>query len=230
MFGIDFAAIFKIIGIDLMLGADNAVVIALACAALPLALRNRALLLGTAGAVLLRAVLLAIAVYIMGLSFIHAVGGLFLFYVGYSLLSLEADEDDPTKQSTTVLAAVWTIIVADLIMSVDNVLAVAGAAQSAGTHATLYAIAGIVFSIPVIVFGAKYLTSLMDKFPVIIWSGAGLLGWVGAEMVITEPLLTEYIPTGSDIYFKIAGFVSVILAVIVGRHIKAAKVRSELAA
>ena len=222
MFGIDFAAIFKIIGIDLMLGADNAVVIALACAALPLALRNRALILGTGGAILLRAILLAGMVAIMGLSFIHAIGGLFLFYVGYSLMSLDEDEDDPTKQHTTVWAAVGTIIMADLIMSIDNVLAVAGAAQSA-PHATLYAIAGIVFSIPVIVFGAKYLTTLMDKFPVIIWSGAGLLGWVGAEMVITEPMLTAYIPTGSDIYFKIAGFASVILAVIVGRHIKANK-------
>src|ERR1035437_9837478 len=100
MFGIDFAAIFKIIGIDMMLGADNAVVIALACAALPLALRNRALILGTGGAILLRAILLAGMVAIMGLSFIHAIGGLFLFYVGYSLMSLDEDEDDPTKQHT----------------------------------------------------------------------------------------------------------------------------------
>ncbi len=189
---IDWSAVLKIIVLDVMLGVDNAVVIALACAALPAAHRLRALLLGTLGAVVLRGVLLAAANYLMDIPYLKIAAGAYLLYIGYKLLAASDDDDPTVKQSDKVLAAVWTIVVADLMMSLDNVLAVAAAAHSSTAHSTLYAVAGVCVSIPVIVFGASVLTSLMDRFPLIVWFGGGLLGWVGAEMIFSDALLAPY--------------------------------------
>ncbi|WP_321935300.1 YjbE family putative metal transport protein [Paraburkholderia sp. J8-2] len=189
---IDWSAILKIVVLDIMLGVDNAVVIALACAALPAALRLRALLLGTLGAVVLRGVLLAAADYLMDIPYLKIAAGVYLLYIGYKLLAASEDDDPNVKQYDKVLAAVWTIVVADLMMSLDNVLAVASAAHSSTAHSTLYAVAGVCVSIPVIVFGAGVLTSLMDRFPVIVWFGGGLLGWVGAEMLLSDAFLSRY--------------------------------------
>lgn len=217
---LDFAAIFKIIGIDIMLGVDNAIVIALACASLPLHLRTKAILLGTAGAVILRGILLAAAGLLMGLMWVKLIAGIYLLYIGYKLL-VSNDSEEHVKSSEHIWGAVQTIIIADFMMSLDNVLAVAGAAQSAGEHSTLYAIAGIIFSIPVIVFGATGIMKLMDKFPIIIWLGAGLLGWVGAEMVISDPVLEAYITKVhmtvgeyTHLSYKVAGFAAVVFAVL----------------
>lgn len=223
---IDYAAIAKIVGIDLMLGVDNAIVIALACAALPSDLRRRAILLGTLGAIVLRAILLAGAGYLMGVPYLKLVAGLYLVYLGYKLLSAdEGDEDHNIVAADRVFAAVKTVIVADFMMSLDNVLAVAGAAQSAGAHSTLYAIAGIVLSIPVIVFGATGLSTLMNRFPVIVWLGGGLLGWVGAEMVLGDhglaiPVgaLTASIGEHTHVLVKLAGFAGVLSAALLMKY------------
>jgi len=143
---------------------------------------------------------------------------------------MDSDDEHEVKSADNIFGAVQTIIVADFMMSLDNVLAVVGAAQTAGEHSTLYAIAGIVLSIPVIVFGAQGIMKLMDKFPVIIWLGAGLLGWVGAEMMITDPVLSNYIERvhGSlhdftHLSFKVAGFVAVIFAVLAARRVRGRK-------
>jgi YjbE family integral membrane protein len=223
---IDWGSILKIIGVDLMLGVDNAVVLALACAALPKELRMRALLWGTAGAVGLRAILLAFAGFLMGIPFVKLVAGAYLLYLGFKLLTDAGDEEPHVNASERVFAAVKTIIIADFMMSLDNVLAVAAAATGAGAHSTLYAIAGIVFSIPVIVFGANLLTGLMAKFPVIIWLGAGLLGSVGAEMVVSDPKLvnvmagvTDSIGEHAHLIFNAAGFVAVIVAVLIAKGV-----------
>jgi YjbE family integral membrane protein len=223
-FTIDFSAILKIVGIDIMLGVDNAVVIALACASLPAALRSRAVIYGTAGAVILRAVLLVFASYLMDITAVKLVAGGYLLWIGYKLLS-ENDDEHEVASSQHIWGAVKTIIIADFMMSLDNVLAVAGAAQSAGTHSNAYAIAGIVLSIPIIVFGAQGIMKLMDKFPIIIWVGAGLLGWVGAEMMISDPLLADYMArvhhvTGdwTHLSYKIVGFAAVVFAVLAARH------------
>ena len=223
---IDWLAVLKIVGIDIMLGVDNAIVIALACAALPLEMRKRAVILGTAGAVGLRAVLLLFAGYLMGLTWVKLIAGAYLLYIGYKLL-MESGEEHEVDSPNRIFDAVKTIIVADFMMSLDNVLAVVGAAQSAGNHSTAYAIAGIVLSIPVIVFGAQGIMQLMERFPVIIWLGAGLLGWVGAEMMITDPVLSDYITrvhmTMGDythLSYKLAGFVAVVFAVIAMNRFK----------
>jgi YjbE family integral membrane protein len=189
---LDWAAIFKITMIDLLLGLDNAIVIALACASLAVSVRGKAILLGTAGAIALRAVLLVFATFLLGIPFLKIFAGIYLVWIGYSLLTGH-EEDPEVEQKSTIWGAVWTIIVADFMLSLDNVMAVAGAASSTGAHSTLYAIAGIVLSIPIIVYGAKYLSGLMDKFPVIIWIGAGMLGVVGAEMIVSDAHFIEYI-------------------------------------
>lgn len=214
---IDWAAIFKIVGIDIMLGVDNAIVIALACAALPSNLRGKAIMWGTVGAVALRAILLVFAGFLMGIPYVKLVAGAYLLYLGYKLL-VENDGTHDVPAADRVLTAVKTIIVADFMMSLDNVLAVTAASTTAGAHSTIYAIAGIVLSIPVIVFGASGLTGLMTKFPVIVWVGAGLLGWVGAEMIITDTLVAPHVNMHSIVghyahtALKLAGFISVIAA------------------
>ncbi len=232
LLALDWAAILKIIGIDIMLGGDNAVVIALACAALPARLRERAIFLGTAGAVVLRAILLLIAGQIIGITAIKLIAGAYLLYVGWKLLSDNAGGDLHIKQKTTILAAVGVIVMADFMMSLDNVLAVTAASQSAGEHATTYAIAGIVLSIPIIVVGATMIVNLMDRLPIIIWLGAGLLGWVGAEMMISDPLLEEYITRVhmtvgeyTHLSYKITGFVAVCFTVLGARHFRRLKER-----
>lgn len=223
---IDWAAIVKIVGIDIMLGVDNAIVIALACASLPVAMRKKAILLGTAGAVGLRAILLVFAGYLMGLQWVKLGAGAYLLFIGFKLLMENGDEHE-VASAEHIFGAVKTIIVADFMMSLDNVLAVVGASQSAGAHSTAYAIAGIVLSIPVIVFGAQGIMKLMDRFPVIIWLGAGLLGWVGAEMMITDPVLTSYIDRvhgtlhdWTHLSYKIAGFAAVIFAVLAAQRMR----------
>lgn len=222
---IDWAALFKIVGIDIMLGGDNAVVIALACAALSPEVRNKAIAFGTGGAVLARGLLLAVAGILMGITGVKLFAGAYLLYVGYGLLA-ESDDDESVNASDRFWAAVKTIVVADIMMSVDNVMAVAAAAQSAGAHSTIYAVGGILFSIPIIVLFAQGIMRLMDRFPVIIWFGAGLLGWVGAEMMITDPLLATYVQYAetflgeyTDIAHKIAGFSAVVFSVMAARHI-----------
>ncbi len=223
---IDWTAILKIVGIDIMLGVDNAIVIALACASLPLHLRKKAVVYGTAGAVILRAILLVFAGYLIGLTWVKLIAGAYLLYIGFNLLMENGDEHE-VKSADHIMGAIKTIIVADFMMSLDNVLAVVAASQSAGEHSTLYAIAGIVLSIPVIVFGAQGIMKLMDKFPIIIWLGAGLLGWVGAEMMITDPVLADYLTRvhGSlqdwtHIAYKVAGFAAVIFAVLAAKGIR----------
>lgn len=222
---IDWAAVVKIVGIDIMLGVDNAIVIALACAALPPSVRGRAVLLGTAGAIGLRAILLVFAGYLMGLAYVKLLAGAYLLYIGYKLL-MDSDDEPAVAAPERTFAAVRTIVVADFMMSLDNVLAVVGAAQGVGSHSTAYAIAGIVLSIPIIVFGARGIIKLMERFPVVIWLGAGLLGWVGAEMMITDPVLAGYLGHAqatlgdyTHLAYKLAGFATVVLAVLAARRL-----------
>lgn len=214
---LDWAAIFKIVMIDLLLGLDNAIVIALACATLAVSVRNKAILLGTAGAIALRAVLLVFATFLLGVPFLKLVAGAYLVFIGYKLLTTHEEEPD-VAQKDTIWGAVWTIIVADFMLSLDNVMAVAGAA-SGTEHSTIYAIAGIVLSIPVIVYGAKYLSGLMDKFPVIIWIGAAMLGVVGAEMLVSDPMFVEYIGDVNHIVAKVVGGLLVVGAAFLHKRI-----------
>jgi YjbE family integral membrane protein len=207
---LDYWVILKIIGIDIMLGGDNAIVIALACSALAPEVRNKAIAFGTAGAILARVFFLAIAGLLLGLPFLKLIAGAYLFYVAFTLLVSNEEEAD-VVQKTTIWGAVGTIVLADIGMSVDNVLAVSAASQSAGEHAIFYTVAGILISIPIIIYGSKLVISLMEKFPIVIWLGGMLLGWVAVEMIITEPFIKNYftISEFNAIILKSIGFLSV---------------------
>ena len=163
-------ALGQIIIIDILLGGDNAVVIALACRKLPAAQRSKGIIWGTAGAIVLRVVLIIFAMTLLNLPFLKVVGALLLVWIGVKLL-----------------AAIKTIIVADLVMSVDNVIAIAGAAQSSGEHSTLLVVLGLLISIPIIVWGSQLVIKLMERFPMIITAGGMLLGWIAGGMLVTDP-------------------------------------------
>ncbi len=217
---IEWAAVFKIVMIDLLLGLDNAIVIALACASLAVSVRGKAIMLGTAGAIALRAVLLVFATFLLGVPYLKLIAGAYLVFIGYKLLT--GHEDDPeVAQKTTIWGAVWTIIVADFMLSLDNVMAVAGAATAAGEHSTIYAIAGIVISIPIIIYGAKYLSGLMDRFKVIIWIGAAMLGVVGAEMIVSDAHFISYVGEVNHLIAKAVGAGIVVVAAALHKRITA---------
>lgn len=182
----------KIIGIDIMLGGDNAIVIAMACAGLAASVRTKGVVFGTLGAVLLRAILLfGAAVIFEQYEWLKIIAGAWLLVIGVQLL--QEGEEEHVEPSDNLWGAIKTIIIADLIMSIDNVVAVSSAAQGAGAHADYYAIAGICLSIPIIVGAANILMGLMEKFPVIVWAGAGLLGWVGVETVLQVSYIKPHV-------------------------------------
>lgn len=184
--------ILIIIGIDIVLGGDNAIVIALACRNLPGDKRNKAILLGTGLAIVVRVLLTIIAVYLLMIPYLQLIGGLFLVYIAYNLLSEEGDDVNKIRGGTTLFQAVRTIVVADLVMGFDNVLAVAGAAGGK----IILVVAGLLISIPIIVWGSKIILKFMERFPIIIYIGAGILALTAGKMITHEerikPLLEAY--------------------------------------
>ena len=187
-------AIFQIILIDILLGGDNAVVIALACRNLPAQQRLRGILWGTAGAILLRILLIAFALVLLDIPLLKVAGALMLVWIGVKLL-VQDDEDGhgSINGSASLLAAVRTIIVADFAMSLDNVIAIAGAAQNAdAAHQLYYVIFGLCVSVPIIIWGSTLVLKLIDRFKVVILLGAGLLGWIAGGMLITDVSMVKY--------------------------------------
>ncbi|MBO9643718.1 TerC family protein [uncultured Pseudacidovorax sp.] len=184
-------ALGQIIIIDILLGGDNAVVIALACRKLPPAQRTKGIIWGTAGAIILRVVLIAFAMTLLNLPFLKLVGALLLVWIGIKLLAPDEEGHGEVASSDRLFAAIKTIIVADLVMSVDNVIAIAGAAQNAGEHSLLLVVLGLVISIPIIVWGSQLVIKLMERYPLIITLGGMLLGWIAGGMLVTDPVLAN---------------------------------------
>ena len=184
-------ALGQIIIIDILLGGDNAVVIALACRKLPPAQRTKGIIWGTAGAIILRVVLIAFAMTLLNLPFLKVVGAILLVWIGVKLLAPDEDGHGSVAESDKLLAAIKSIIVADLVMSVDNVIAIAGAAQNAGDHSLLLVVLGLLISIPIIVWGSQLVIKLMERFPVIITAGGMLLGWIAGGMLVSDPALAN---------------------------------------
>jgi YjbE family integral membrane protein len=182
-------AVGQIIMIDILLGGDNAVVIALACRKLSPDLRTKGIIWGTVGAVVLRVVLIFFALQLLAIPFLKIIGAILLVWIGVKLLLPEAeDAHGNIDGSERLWGAVKTVIIADLVMSVDNVIAIAGAAETAGGgHTMPLVIFGLLVSIPIIVWGSQFVMKLMDKFPMVITFGAMLLGWIAATMAITDP-------------------------------------------
>ena len=184
----------KIIGVNIVLSGDNAVVIALAARSLPPKQQTQAILWGAGAAVALRIILTLFAVALLTLPWLKIAGSLLLFWIGIKLLVPEEDTDD-INASDSLMAAIKTILIADLVMSLDNVIAVAAAA---GGSLTLL-ILGLAISIPLVVFGATLLVNLMERYPVIITVGAALIGLVAGEMLVTDPVALEWLKGMSGI-------------------------------
>lgn len=184
-------ALGQIIMIDILLGGDNAVVIALACRKLPPAQRTKGIIWGTAGAIVLRVILIAFAMTLLNLPFLKLVGALLLVWIGVKLLAPDEEGHGDVAGSDKLWAAVKTIIVADLVMSVDNVIAIAGAAQNSGEHSMLMVVLGLLISIPIIVWGSQLVITLMARFPIIITAGAMLLGWIAGGMLVSDPVFVS---------------------------------------
>lgn len=189
-------AVGQIIMIDILLGGDNAVVIALACRKLPAHQRIKGILWGTAGAIVLRVVLIAFALTLLQIPFLKLVGAALLLWIGVKLLAPhDEDEHANIEGSDKLWAAVKTVIVADLVMSVDNVIAIAGAATGAGgDHQLPLVIFGLLVSIPIIIWGSQLVLKLMDRFPLIITVGGMLLGWIAGTMAHGDPAMKEVLP------------------------------------
>ena len=189
-------AVGQIIWINILLSGDNAVVIALACRSLPPKQRFWGILLGAGAAVVLRIFFTIIIAQIMGIPFLKLVGGLLLLWIAVKLI-VPSDEhgEDSVKAGDTLLRAVWLVTVADIVMSLDNVIAIAAAAETAAArvdiaHAlsikTTLIVFGLATSVPLIIAGSALLMALLNRFPILVWAGAGLLGWVAGEIMIKD--------------------------------------------
>lgn len=209
-------AVGQIILIDIVLSGDNAVVIALACRNLTPEQRKTGIFWGVAGAIGLRVVLTVFAALVMGLPWLKLVGGLLLIWIAVKLMLPEAEEGHDIKASSNLWGAVKTIIVADFVMSLDNVIAVAGAAH--GSLALL--LFGLAVSIPLIVWSSQLILHWMERWPVIILLGAGLLGYVAGQMIFTDPGVLGLLPELPKWIDKVAGAVGAFLVVAVGRWLE----------
>ncbi|KXZ13558.1 hypothetical protein AXI59_05120 [Bacillus nakamurai] len=180
-------SLLVIIGIDLILGGDNAVVIAMACRNLPHKQRQKAIIFGTFIAVAMRIGLTSAAVYLLNVPFLQCAGGVFLLYLGYQLL-IEKKDAQRVKSSSSLWRAIRTIVLADLFMSLDNVIAVAGA-----SHGELsLVIIGLFVSVPIIIWGSKLVHAAIDKVPLLIYAGSGLLAFTGGEMIASDRKLAFF--------------------------------------
>lgn len=181
--------LLKIVWINIILSGDNAVVIALAARSLPPDQQRKAIFWGSGAAVVLRIALTVVAAKLLELSFLQIVGGLLLLWIGVQLLSEEEEEDGNANETGSLVAAVRTILIADLVMSLDNVIAVAAAAK--GSMVLL--ILGLAISIPLVIFGSTLMIKLMERFPIIVTLGAALIGWVGGETIVSDVALKEVV-------------------------------------
>jgi len=212
--------VFKIIMIDLLLSGDNAVVIALACRNLPEAQRRKGILYGVGGAIGLRIALTFFAVSLLALPYLKLVGALLLLWIGIKLILPEEEHNaDNIKADTRLMGAIKTIIVADFVMSLDNVLGVAGAAK--GNVWLL--IFGLVISIPMIAWSSQLVLKLIDRFPIIIYAGGALLGYVAGEMLVGETLLKPLIEPRHYLHWLVPVFCAA-LVLVVGRWLEMRKV------
>jgi YjbE family integral membrane protein len=220
--------LLKIIGVNIILSGDNAVVIALAARSLPQRQQKQAVFWGAGAAIVLRVLLTLFAVALLALPWLKLIGSLLLFWIGVKLLIPE-DDDADIQASEHLMSAIKTILIADLVMSLDNVIAVAAAAGGS----LVLLVLGLAISIPLVIFGATLLIKLMERFPVIITLGAGLIGWVAGEMLVADAALQGVLGSwgvryrdakpyvGSLSLEVLAGVAGIAVVVIVGKWLAA---------
>ncbi|MYZ46077.1 TerC family protein [Schauerella aestuarii] len=225
---LSWAAVFQIILIDILLGGDNAVIIALACRNLAPKQRMQGIIWGTAGAIILRVILIFFAMQLLQIPFLKVVGALLLVWIGVKLLIPEDDAHSNIDGGGSIVSAIKTIIIADFVMSLDNVIAIAGAAQNANPdHQLGLVIFGLVVSVPIIVWGSTLVLKLIDKFPLVVTLGAGLLGWIAGGMLVTDVYVVNNFgvqPTSVKIAAEVIGALFVMgLGIFLARRKKASK-------
>jgi YjbE family integral membrane protein len=221
-------ALLQIIGVNIVLSGDNAVVIALAARSLPDKQRKQAVVIGSAAAVLMRIILTVVAVEILRLPYLKLIGAALLLWIGVQLLAPEGEDEagDGTKKAAAGMAtAVRTILLADLVMSLDNVIAVAAAAKGS----LLLLVLGLLISIPLVIFGSTLLMKLMDRWPIIVTIGAALLGWVAGEMAVSDPSVQEWIDAHAAWLHYGTQTAGALLIVIVGKGLAARAAAREVA-
>jgi len=202
-----------IIWVNIILSGDNAVVIALAARSLPKHQQKQAIFWGAGAAVVLRIVLTIVAVKLLEFPYLKLVGGAALLWIAVKLLVPEDDEGEGVESSAHLWGAIKTILIADLIMSTDNVIAVAAAAKGS----ILLLVLGLVISIPLVIFGATMLMVLMERYPIIITLGAAVLGWTAGEMAVTDPAVIAWVQENARWLDWIAPAVGAIAVVVVGK-------------
>jgi YjbE family integral membrane protein len=206
----------KIVWINIILSGDNAVVIALAARSLPPHQQRKAVIWGSGAAVVLRIILTVVAAKLLALPYLQIVGGLLLLWIGVQLLGEEDEGEGEAKEYGSLMGAVRTILIADLVMSLDNVIAVAAAAQGSTTLLIL----GLAISIPLVIFGSTLMITLMERFPIIVVLGAGLIGWVGGETIVADAVIKEAF--GASTWLHYAGAIAgAVLVVALGKMLQA---------
>lgn len=206
-------ALLQIIMINIVLSGDNAVVIALACRSLPAHQQKKAIIYGSVGAIVLRLILTFFAVYLLTLPYLKLIGAALLLWIGIGLLKGEDDEEELEGHSN-LMGAVKTIVIADLVMSLDNVIGVAAAAKGD----ILLLVLGLVISIPLIIFGSTIILKLMTRFPIIITLGAGLLGWVAGEMALSDPAINVWAAQQHTLHI-VAPVAGALLVIALGKYL-----------
>ena len=207
-------AIVQIIAIDIILGGDNAIIIALACRNLPSRQKRLGILWGTAGAIILRVILVFFASTLLTVPSLKLIGGVLLLWIGVKLLAEEDNLDEGSiKQSGSLMEAIRTIIIADFVMSLDNSVAIAAAAKGN----MVLVVFGLLLSVPIIIGGSAIILRMMQRFPIIITLGAALLGWLAGDLIAHDPLLKDYMANLPDYAAKVAAGFAALAVVIIGR-------------
>jgi YjbE family integral membrane protein len=209
--------LITIIWVNIILSGDNAVVIALAARSLPAHQQKKAVAYGAGAAVLMRIVLTIVAVELLKFPYLKLIGAVLLLWIAVKLLVPEEDAGDGIESSANLWTAIKTILIADLVMSLDNVIGVAAAAKGS----MLLLILGLLISIPLVIFGATILMRLMERFPVIITLGAAILGWVAGEMAATDPVLAQWVNDNAAYLHWVAPIAGAVLVVVVGKWLAA---------
>ncbi len=207
-------ALIQIIAIDIVMGGDNAVVIALACRRLPEKQRNLGILWGTLGAIILRVLMIFFALSLLAVPYLKIVGAVLLIWIGIKLLQpVPSDNGHEVVASTTLVGAITTIIIADVVMSLDNVIAIAGAAKDS----MVLVVFGLIFSVPIIISGSRLVIKLMDRYPVTIVIGATLLGWIAGDMIVTDEATRDWVSYNAAYLQWIVPILAVLTVVATGK-------------
>ena len=200
-------ALVKVLTVNLILSGDNAVVIAMAARSLQGHQRRRAIIWGAVGAVILRLIFAAVISYLLEIPFLQVAGGLLLLWIAWRLVHEDAGgdegEDDKVRAGQTAWEAIRIIIVADAVMSFDNVIALVGAARIGGEVDFWLLVIGLATTVPLVIFGASLLTSLLDRFPILVYAGAGLLVYIAVEMFFADDVLHHYLEAFANIEWVI---------------------------